>query len=348
MRTRNKSADVQFQFSGMPRTMSGSLNMSIVSIGSAFERHSSADGYQSAAFSRFVGNLDVVHSRVKSIYKDVSTGSEISKYSPAVMIPAFLSAYTGRSAARTSLDIFPGVLSMMPNWRISYTGLSRLPFFRRHFKSVTLNHAYRSTYSIGSYSTYQSFQSYMGDMGFVTDATTGELTPSSLYDISAVSINEQFSPLIGVELSLKNGITTKAEYRLTRVLNLSMTSCQVVESSSRDFVLGTGYKIVGLQLFPGRNTSHSAGRISNDLTLRLDLSLRRQDALCRDIQSLLTQATSGTRAVKWSFSADYALSRLLSLRLYYDRQKNTPLVSSTSYPVISSDIGLTMKFSLNR
>jgi cell surface protein SprA len=132
------------------------------------------------------------------------------------------------------------------------------------------------------------------------------------------------------------------------VLNLSMTSCQVVESSSRDFVLGTGYKIVGLQLFPGHNTSHSAGRISNDLTLRLDLSLRRQDALCRDIQSLLTQATSGTRAVKWSFSADYALSRLLSLRLYYDRQKNTPLVSSTSYPVISSDIGLTMKFSLNR
>jgi cell surface protein SprA len=193
---------------------------------------------------------------------------------------------------------------------------------------VTLSHAYRSTYSIGSYSTFQSFQSYMGDMGFIEDVTSGGLSQSGLYDISAVSINEQFSPLFGVDVSLKNGVTAKAEYKLTRVLNLSMTANQLVESSSRDFVVGSGYKL-------------------SDLILRLDISFRNQDALCRNIATEQTQATSGNRAVKWSFSADYAMSRMLTLRFYYDRQRNTPLVSSTSYPVINSDFGVTMKFSLN-
>lgn len=328
-RTRNRSADIQFMYDGMPQTLSGNLNMSIVSIGSAFERHKSSNGYSSASFSRFLNNIDVVHERVKALYASSTvTSNEISRYSANVMIPAFLSAYTGRSASRTSLDLFPGVLSMMPNWRVTYTGLSRLPLFKRFFKSVTLSHAYRSTYSIGSYSTFQSFQSYMGDMGFIEDVTSGGLSQSGLYDISAVSINEQFSPLFGVDVSLKNGVTAKAEYKLTRVLNLSMTANQLVESSSRDFVVGSGYKL-------------------SDLILRLDISFRNQNALCRNIATEQTQATSGNRAVKWSFSADYSLSRMLTLRFYYDRQKNTPLVSSTSYPVINSDFGMTMKFSLN-
>jgi hypothetical protein len=40
------------------------------------------------------------------------------------------------------------------------------------------------------------------------------------------------------------------------------------------------------------------------------------------------------------------LSKMLSLRLYYDKQINTPLVS-TSYPTINTDFGVTMNFSLN-
>ena len=42
------------------------------------------------------------------------------------------------------------------------------------------------------------------------------------------------------------------------------------------------------------------------------------------------------------------LVNLLTLRLYYERQQNTPLVSSSSYPVTNSDFGITLKFSLTR
>ena len=357
-RTRNKSNQIQFMYEGMPQIQSGNFNMTVITIGSAFERRSASNGYSSSSFNRFLGNLDIIKNRIENMYAGVPYQGQsglnqqplyqVNKYSSDVMIPAFLAAYTGRSASNSALDLFPGILSMMPNWRVTYSGLSKLEFFKKYFKSVTLNHAYRSTYSVGSYSTFQNFHSYMGDWGFVDDIQTGIPVPSSMYDVSAVSINEQFSPLLGVDVTFKNGITTKVEYKTTRILNLSLAANQIVESSTKDFVLGMGYKIMGLELFPGRNKKDSKNKISNDLALRMDVSFRNQSALARDIQQVTTQATSGNKALKISFSADYTLSRLLSVSFYYDRQKNTPLVSASSYPVTSADFGMRLKFSLTR
>ena len=117
----------------------------------------------------------------------------------------------------------------------------------------------------------------------------------------------------------------------------------MVETASRDFVIGLGYKIVNFNLFSGRNVKDSKNRVSHDLALRADISFRNQSALCRDIQQGFAQATNGNKALKISCSADYTLSRLLTLRLYYDRQQNTPLVSSSSYPVVSADFGFNIK-----
>ena len=44
----------------------------------------------------------------------------------------------------------------------------------------------------------------------------------------------------------------------------------------------------------------------------------------------------------------YTVSRLLTMSFYYDRQTNTPLHSSSSYPTTTQDFGLSMKFSLTR
>ncbi|MCQ4775736.1 hypothetical protein NE634_18955, partial [Lacrimispora saccharolytica] len=103
----------------------------------------------------------------------------------------------------------------------------------------------------------------------------------------------------------------------SRILNLSMSACQLVETASRDFVIGLGYKIVNFNLFSRRNVKDSKNRVSHDLALRADISFRNQSALCRDIQQGFAQATNGNKALKISCSADYTLSRLLTLRLYY-------------------------------
>ena len=148
----------------------------------------------------------------------------------------------------------------------------------------------------------------------------------------------------------------------TRVLNLSLAANQLVETASDDFVVGVGYKIVNFKLLGGgnstqkrktsssNNSSNSTrrGGVSNDLNLRADISWRSQSALCRDIQSVTTQATSGNKALKLSLSADYTLSRRLTLNAYYDMQRNEPLVSASAYPVTTVDFGVSMKFSLTR
>ena len=265
-----------------------------------------------------------------------------------------------------SLDIFPALSRLLPNWSIRYSGLSKVPWFRDHFKSVNLNHSYKSIYAVGAYTSYSTYQEVFNGLGFISDATSGSPVPSSMFNVSAVSINESFSPLLGLDITFLNNLTTKIEYRTTRVLNLSMTSVQLNESTSNDLVVGAGYKINNFNLFSSggrravrgsrgsnsdsKQASGPKGKSSanHDLNMRLDLSLRKQAAISRDIATMTSSASSGNTAFKLSLQADYTLSKLLTMTFYYDRQTNTPLLSSSSYPTTTQDFGFAMKVSLTR
>lgn len=386
-RAMTTARSVQYMYAGNPTTQSGTFTMTTLSLKSAFEGSGNAsNGYHSPSFERFCKSLDGFREKVEARYAgaiypqgtalagqkfDAANGA-VNKYSADVMVPAFLSAYT--SMGDGGMSIFPSLSKLLPNWTIKYSGLSKLPWFRDVFKSVNVNHAYKSVYAVGSYSSYSTFMEYMNGLGFINDATTGAPIPNSMYNVSTVSINESFSPLLGIDVTLNNNMTVKAEYRTTRVLSLSMTSVQINESSSHDWVIGAGYTINNFNLFGGggsnkhrqvkgkkrgandkenktasmTNRSRSTGGVNNDLKLRLDLSLRKQASISRDIASMTSSANSGNTAFKLSFSADYTLSRLLTMSFYYDRQTNTPLLSSSSYPTTTQDFGLSIKFSLTR
>ncbi|MEG1860200.1 MAG: cell surface protein SprA [Bacteroidaceae bacterium] len=379
-RTVNKAQSIQYMYEGMPTTKSGSFTMTTISIGSAFESFGNADnGFQSKTFSRFVSSLEDFRNRLEQKYTGIPypvssslaghlfnpANGTVNKYSADVMIPAFLAAYCGGNR-NSSLDIFPTLKRLLPNWRVTYSGLIKIPWFNAHFKSFNINHAYKSIYAVGSYSSYTSYMAYRGDLGFIKDVTTGNPVPSSPFDISSVSINESFSPLFGVDMTFNNNLTAKLEYKRTRILNLSMTSLQINETRSSDWVIGLGYKINDFKLFGSKkkkriarsNKSKNAKKeepiipkstgMNNDLNLRVDFSIRDQSALNRDISTLISQATSGNKALKISFSADYTVSKLLTLSAYYDRQTMNPLLSSSSYPTTTQDFGISMKFSLTR
>lgn len=370
--SRNKS--IQYMFDGMPTTQTGSFSMTTISLGSAFEKSGSPDkGYRSKTFAKFVNSLEAYRSRIEAKYNGAiypegtilagepfnPENGTVSPYSPEAMIPAFLNAYT---VGNTGMDIFPALTKLLPNWSITYGGLAKLPKMKKVFKSFNLNHSYKSVYSIGSYNTFSSYMEYMNGFGFVNDVATGNPVPSCMYDVTSVSINESFSPLFGIDMTFLNNLTAKVEMRKTRVLMLSLTSQQISETKSNDIVLGFGYKIADLNLFApkrtvkskskgtGKNktTTTNANGFANDLNLRLDFTIRNQNALNRDILTQLTQATSGNKAVQVSFSADYALSKMLTLTAYYDRQMNKPLLTSSSYPVTTQDFGISLKFILNR
>lgn len=148
-------------------------------------------------------------------------------------------------------------------------------------------------------------------------------------------------------MTFLNDISARFEYRKTRVLTLSTTAVQVVETTSDDITAGAGYKITGVKLF-GAQAGTGKNKVSNDLNMSADFSFRNQNALCRSLREESTQATSGNRALKFSFQADYTYSRMLTLNFYYDFQSNFPLVSTSAYPTSTHDAGFTMKFTLSR
>ncbi len=376
-RTKTTQKSIQYMYEGTPTTQSGAFQMTTISLGSAFEGMGNANsGYRSKTFEKFVNSLAGFRDRVEAQYagtvyqagsalaggKFDASRTPVNQYSSDVMIPAFLKAYT--SMGGNSLSLFPALSRMLPNWTIRYSGLGRLPWFNEHFKSININHSYKSVFAVGSYNSYSTFQEYMNGLGFVSDAATGNPSPSSMFNISQVSINESFSPLLGMDVTFNNNMTVKAEYRQTRVLNLSMTSVQLNEALSKDWVIGMGYRINNFDVFGwGAKASRSKSKGGNknasttktvqngtnhDLNLRLDFSFRKQAAIVRDIASMVSSASSGNNALKLSFSADYTFSKLLTMSFYYDRQTNTPLLSSSSYPTTTQDFGLSIKFSLTR
>lgn len=352
---------IQYMYAGMPTSRGGNFSMTTITIGSAFERHSSKGNYRSRSFDRLTKALPVMRDRIESQYEgarypersslagqtyDPANGA-VDMYSSDVLIPAFLAAYTGRDAKKASLDLFPNVLSILPNWSFTYSGLSKLPFFKKYFKSFNLTHAYKSVYSVGNFNTFNSYMEYMNGRGFIEDVTSGIPVPSTMFNISSVSINETFAPLCGVNMTFHNDISARLEFRKTRVLTLSTTAVQVVETTSDDITAGAGYKITGVKLF-GAQPGTGRAKVSNDLNMNLDFSLRNQNTLCRNLREETTQATSGNRAVKLSFTADYTYSRMLTLNFYYDFQSNFPLVSTSAYPTSTHDAGFTLKFTLTR
>ena len=223
-------------------------------------------------------------------------------------------------------DPFPSIGKTLPNWNIRYDGLMQLfPKLGKWFKTLTLNHAYNSTYNVGSY------QSFPDD---------------SHIEIKSATITENFAPLVGVNAVMLNNITAKVEYKKSLAETLNTSTSTVTQNTSYDLVIGVGYKIANLN----KRIGLPEGKyryINHDLNMKLDLTHKMQEARLHRLATEFSEATSGNRAWSIRFSADYQFSKMLTFKLYYDKQINQPLVS-TSYATSNSDFGITMSFSLAR
>ena len=364
-RVHTRSTDIYYMQEGMPEQYGGNFTMTTIALGSAFSGSGNADnGYASRAFDKFIANRAIIANRIENAYAgtvypnagfiqeqglggkpyDPAISGGVSLNSMEVLVPAFLSAYTGKNPNKVALTAFPSVKSLLPNWRVTYDGLIRIPVIRKHFKNMKLSHQYRCSYSVGAFSSFLDWVDAGQDgIGYIRNIQTGNPTPSSPYDLTAVSITEGFSPLFGVDATLLNNITGKFEYRKTRNLNLNISSYQLVEATSNEFVIGMGYKLTEFNKVLKMKKTRD---FSNDLTVRLDFSFRKMQSLIRKIEERFTQATSGNIAKTIQFSADYGLSRALTLRAFYDLQINEPIVSTSSYPTSNSNYGISLRFSL--
>jgi cell surface protein SprA len=354
-------------YEGMPEIMGGNFTMTTIALGSAFAGSGNAmNNYSSKAFDKFLAHREIIAQRYESQYAGLTYPNEgfireqglggrpynpgannengVNRNSADVLIPAFLAAYTGKDPNKVGLTAFPSLKSMLPNWRITYDGLSRISAVKKYFKSVTLSHQYRCSYTVGAFSSFLNWvDAGQGGLGYIQSILNDNPTPSSPYDISSVSITEAFNPLFGADATLLNNITVRADYSTTRNLSLNTTSYQLVEALSNKVTIGIGYKFAEFNKVLKMKKTRD---FSNDLTVRLDFSYNKMQSLIRKIDTQLTQATSGNIAKTIQFSADYGLSRALTIRAFYDLQINQPLISNASYPTSNSNYGISLRFSL--
>lgn len=133
------------------KRVTGNFSMSYLSWGTAFERIYNKDkDFSSAAFDKFNNEYrQTISSRLANDYMldhpDSVLTSDAKGYyshfgsnSQDVLIPAFLAAYGGRDPNKVSLATIPSILQMMPNWRITFDGLSNLEFVKRFSKALVL------------------------------------------------------------------------------------------------------------------------------------------------------------------------------------------------------------------
>ncbi len=364
----SRTNSVQFMYDDMPTSRTGQYTKTHCAILTALRSSKAEDGYYDATFQKFLSYIPIIADRVQSQYGgarypeggflegsplagqpfDPANGG-VSPTSSDVLIPAFLAAYTGTSPSRQYLSPFPGLSALLPNWKVTYDGLINLWNLKKVFKSISINHAYQCTYSVGSYNGFLNWLSLGGsnnDLGFTLDELTGLPIPSSPFNISSVTIQERFSPLVGVNMTLKNDLRINAEWTEQRTLTLNSSAGQLVENTQRGITVGAGYKIVNLmKIFKitGKQTS-----TSHDIDLNADFKFTRSQALIRRIESNYTQATSGTRNLNINVTAKYSLSKRIQLGMFFEHQVNTPLVSNSAYPTSNSAYGITCNLSLAR
>lgn len=367
LRNDTRNTEIQFMYEGMPEIMGGNFTMTTIALGSAFGGSGNAmNNYSSKAFDKLLANREIIAQRIESKYSGLrypdvgfihdqklggmpyNPGTDnvngVNQNSADVLIPAFLAAYTGKDPKKVGLTAFPSLKSMLPNWRVTYDGLIKIPAVKKYFKNVTLSHQYRCSYSVGAFTSFLNWVDAGQDgLGYIQSILNDNPTPSSPYSISSVSLTEAFSPLLGADATLLNNVTVRADYSTTRNLSLNTTSYQLVEALSKKVTIGLGYKYAEFNKVLKMKKTRD---FSNDLTVRLDFSYNKMQSLIRKIDTQLTQATSGNIAKTISFSADYGLSRALTVRAFYDIQINEPLISSASYPTSNSNYGISLRFSL--
>lgn len=327
----------------------GSFSISFLSLATAFTSNNSDNSNKT--FQTFLSNRGIIAARLAnanphyvqgSYTLDTATGLKFpTGYGPTsqdVLIPAFLAAYSGRNPTSVMLSPFPKI--PLPNWTITYTGLSKLKLLKNWVKTLTISNSYRSTYAVGAYTTDVNYSSADGYQQVKN--TLGNYIAAR--QIDQVTINEQFAPLIKIEITWQNSLLTNIEIKKSRNISLSFTNNQLTELTSNEYILGLGYRIKDVQL----NIIAQGGKtkkLKSDINIKFDLSLRSNETILRKVDLDVNQISQGQQVISINTSADYMLSTRFKIRVFFDKVINNPFISS-SFPQSTTNAGLSLTFSL--
>ncbi|MDD2985662.1 cell surface protein SprA [Flavobacterium sp.] len=348
-----------FYNSRSPYTM-GNFTISTVLISTSFSK---SDEVSSAAFQDFRDNRLVIADRLAASYyggavprygdalNPVPTDPADPKYNfyssnagypigfgknnQAVLIPAFLAAYSGKDENKASTSLFRDV--PIPNWTVKYNGLMRYTFFKERFKRFSLQHSYKAAYTINSFRSNFEFDKNPGGQdneGF------GNYYNQTI--VQNVNLLEQFNPLIRVDFEMKNSFKVLAEMKKDRALSMSFDNNLLTEVQGHEYVVGLGYRLKDV-VITSSLADNPQGIIKSDINFRTDLSFRNNKTIVRYLDYDNNQLAGGQDIWSVKLTADYAFSKNLTAIFYYDHTFSKAVIS-TAFPLTNIRSGFTLRY----
>lgn len=310
---------------------SGNFSMSFFMLGTAFDD-------PDAIFQQFKNNRDIISERLAA-----DSGYNISGYGPTsqqVVLPAFLSAYSGQSIDKINLNPFRDI--PLPNWQVRYRGLMKMKWFKKRFKNFSVSHAYRSSYSVLSFTNNLQYDPYNPTANL---DLAGNYQNEKLF--TNVSLIEEFSPLVKVDMKMKNSLSISGGIKTDRMFTLNFNNNTMTQNNGTEYVVGLGYRIKDLP-FTMRLKGQKM-KFKGDLDLKVDASIRDDITMVRyfgiDNAAENDQITGGQTNFNIRATADYALTKHIQAGFYYIQDASAYKIS-TSYDRRSISAGISFKYNL--
>lgn len=337
-RVEDFDGDGELDYNPLITNSFGNFSISTSLIKTAFSK---SDEISSEPFNDFRANRLLIANRLaRDFYGTTTFPTDAEGYpvgfgknNQAVLLPSFLSAYTGKSPDKIKLTAFRDV--PIPNWTLKYTGFMKMKWFKKNFKRFSITHGYRSNYTINQFRANLDY-----DPNSPEDLDQGgNFKNATLF--SNINLEEQFSPLVRLDFEMKNSVKILAEIKKDRILSMSFDNNLLTEIQGKEYILGLGYRIKDLRI-----RSKLAGNkqiIKSDLNMKADISIRDNKTIIRYLDLENNQVTSGQTIWGIKYSADYAFSKNLTGIFYFDYSFSEYAIS-TAFPQTTIRSGITLRY----
>ncbi len=240
--------------------------------------------------------------------------------SQQVLLPAFMAAYSGKNPDKVNTSLFRNI--PIPNWTLRYNGLMKLKWFKKNFSTFIISHGYRSSYTISSFTNNLQYDEATK---YTAVNAAGNYEAQRL--VGAATLVDEFSPLIKVDMKMKNSFSLRGEVKRDRTLTMNFNNSTLTDIAGTEYIFGLGYVFKDVKMntrFTGKKTT-----LKGDINLRADVSLRDNLTQIRYIDEDNNQISGGQRLFSIKFVADYRLSSSLTASFYYNHQTSRYAISTT-------------------
>ncbi|MFD2284810.1 cell surface protein SprA [Pedobacter petrophilus] len=343
--TRNFSSNYRYvasvaSFENLSAITTGDYSISYIALGTAFKEKNSS--VISTLFNQFMANRIIISRRLGSqnpnsagVAGGYSDG--YGKESQDVIISAFMAAYSGKDPGKMSMNSFPRI--PLPNWTLTYNGLTKIALIADHFSSIDIRHGYRSAYNINGFNSLLRYQESNGSS--VNRDANNNFLPE--FQFAQVTVSEYFSPLIGVDTRFKNNLSATFELNRSRLLGLSLANSQLAQLSENNVVLGMGYRTNKFRFPFGWFKSL---KMDNNMDFKLDVAIRDNKTVIYRADVEEAEISSGAKNITLRPSVDYVLNQKFNVKLFYDSNITKPYTSQT-FNTSFSNFGFSLRFTLN-